>query len=163
LPYLIEAARKVDARFVLVGSGPMQSQLEAQIATLGLGGKVQLAGEVDDETLSTLYAAADVVVLPSTQRSEAFGIVLLEAMTSGRPVISTELGTGTSWVNQNDVTGLVVKPSDPAALAGALSRLLSDALMRERFGQACRQRVEAEFSEEQMVERVAAIYRQVPG
>jgi rhamnosyl/mannosyltransferase len=159
LPYLVDAARSVRARFLLVGSGPLDARLRAQVARHGLEDKVAFLSEIDDGELAALYAASEVVVLPSTQRSEAFGTVLLEAMASGRPVISTELGTGTSWVNQHERTGLVVQPCDPPALAAALTRLLDDHELAERYGEAGRLRVEREFTEEKMLERVATIYR----
>jgi rhamnosyl/mannosyltransferase len=158
LPYLVAAAQSVRARFLLVGSGPLDAPLRAQVARNGLEDKVAFLGEIDDGELAALYAASDVVVLPSTQRSEAFGTVLLEAMASGRPVISTELGTGTSWVNQHERTGLVVPPRDPLALAEALMRLLDDLGLAERYGQAGRQRVEQEFTEEKLVVKVEAMY-----
>jgi glycosyltransferase involved in cell wall biosynthesis len=158
LPYLIDAAPLVNARFLLVGSGPLALELRAHVERLGLVGKVIFAGEVDDDTLPDLYRASNVVVLPSTQRSEAFGMVLLEGMSSGCPVVSTELGTGTSWVNQHERTGLVVPPADPSALAGALNRLIEDPVLAECHGKAGRERVEAEFTEGRMVERVAGIY-----
>jgi rhamnosyl/mannosyltransferase len=161
LPYLVEAARSVPARFLLVGSGPLEPALRAQIERFGLSPRVQLIGEVADEELPDLYRASDVVVLPSTRRSEAFGLALLEAMASARPVISTELGTGTSWVNQHKYTGLVVPPSDPAALAAALRTLIDDRARAERYGLAGRERVETEFTEKTMVERVTRIYEVV--
>jgi rhamnosyl/mannosyltransferase len=102
-------------------------------------------------------------VLPSIERSEAFGIVQLEALAAGLPVISTELGTGTSWVNQHAVTGLVVPPRDPAALAAAITRLLNDPAERTRLGAAGQRRVWQEFSVDQMVRRVEAVYREALG
>jgi rhamnosyl/mannosyltransferase len=133
------------------------------VARRGLEGRVRFVGDVDEGALAELYGAADVFVLPSTQRSEAYGLVLLEAMAAGRPVISTELGTGTSWVNQDGVTGIVVKPGSASELAHALNRLLADPSLRERFGRAGQARVEAELCEERMVEAVAEVYRNVLG
>ena len=111
--------------------------------------------------LAACYAAADLLVLPSRLRSEAFGLVLLEAMAAGLPVISTELGTGTSFVNADGETGLVVPPANPAALAGAISRLLANPEQRREMGQQARVRVAAEFSAEAMVESILDVYRQV--
>src|SRR5262249_49571906 len=98
LSYLIEAARWIRGTVVLVGGGPMSKELKAQCGRLGLNGRVGFAGEVADDSLAAYYAAADLFVLPSTERSEAFGIVQLEAMATGLPVVSTEVGTGTSVV-----------------------------------------------------------------
>ncbi len=101
--------------------------------------------------------------MPSNTRAEAYGIVLLEAMASGLPCVTTEVGTGTSWIVQDGVSGLVVPPRDPAALAAAINRLLADAGLRRRMGQAGRERVEREFSEQVMVERIMEVYRDVMG
>ena len=116
------------------------------------------AGEVPDEDLPGCYHAADIFVLPANARAEAFGIVLLEAMASGLPCITTEVGTGTSWVVQDGVTGLVVPPRDPQALAGAIQALLDDPQRRAAMGHAARARVEAEFTLERMIARVQAVY-----
>ena len=90
-------------------------------ATLGLGDRVRFMGEVSDDDLLAWYHACDVLVLPSVSRQEAFGMVQLEAMLCGHPVISTELQTGTSWVNQHERTGLVVKPGNVGELRDALA------------------------------------------
>jgi rhamnosyl/mannosyltransferase len=123
---------------------------------------VVLAGQVDD--LAALYHAAEVFVLPSIERSEAFGLVQLEAMAAGRPVVSCDLGTGVAWVNQHQVTGLVVPPRQPAALAAALNSLLDDPALRARLGAAGRARVLSHFTRERMVSEIEAVYRRLlPG
>jgi len=99
------------------------------------------------------------LVLPSVLRSEAFGVVLLEAMACGKPVVSTELGTGTSFVNQHEQTGLVVKPDDAESLAQAINHLLASPKLREKYGNAGRERVERLFSHERMVDRIVATYQ----
>jgi rhamnosyl/mannosyltransferase len=119
---------------------------------------VTFVGEVDDDDLPGWYARGDVFVLPSNSRAEAYGLVLLEAMASGLPCVSTELGTGTSWIVQDEVTGLVVPPMDPPAMAAALRRLAADEALRERMGRAGRARVETEFLVDRMVERVQQVY-----
>jgi rhamnosyl/mannosyltransferase len=124
---------------------------------------VEFLGPQSEFELLSLYRAANVCVLPSTHRSEALGLAMIEAMASGRPVVSTELGTGTSWVNQHGSTGLVVPPGDPVSLAAALNLLLDDAAMAERFGAAARDRTRQEFSHEVMGERVLRVYEQVTG
>jgi len=104
-----------------------------------------------------------VIVLPSTHRSEALGLAMMEAMASGVPVVSTELGTGTSWVNQHEVTGLVVPPGDPAALARAINTLVDDDALAARCGAAARARIECEFSHDVMARRVLRVYERVTG
>lgn len=161
--YLIEAMQSVDARLLIVGGGPQGEEWRAHTQRLGLTGKVTFLGRVTDEELLALYHASDVFVLPSIHRSESWGAVQVEAMACGKPVICTELGTGTSFVNQDGVTGLVVPPADAAALAGAINRLLADPELRRRFGEAGRRRALREFSAQVMVERLVHLYREVLG
>lgn len=167
LDYLIRALPAVlqafpQTRLVLTGSGHAE-MLAAPVDQLGLSNRVIFAGAVSDEELPLYYAASDLFVLPSSHRSEGFGIVLLEAMASERPVLSTELGTGTSWVNRDGETGLVVPPREPDALAHAIMHLLGDASLRQRFGMNGRHRVEDQFTVPHMLDRVEAIYRDVMG
>jgi glycosyltransferase involved in cell wall biosynthesis len=150
-----------EARLSVVGGGPMRGAWQALAGELGLGGRVTWLGEVDDATLPAAYAASDIFVLPANARAEAFGTVLLEAMASGLACVTTELGTGTSWIVEHGVTGLVVAPRDPGALVGALGALLADPARREAYGRAGRARVEAEFTEETMIARISAVYGQV--
>jgi glycosyltransferase involved in cell wall biosynthesis len=152
-----------DVTLSVVGDGAMRAEWEELAASLGIASRVHFAGEVDDDALPRIYQQATAFVLPSNARSESFGTVLLEAMASGLPCVSTELGTGTSWVVQDGVTGLVVPPSDPPALAGAIDRLVLDPGMVRRMGQAGRERVEREFTESVMVARVMAVYRELLG
>ncbi len=161
LPYLIEAMKCVDARLVLVGQGPLESDLRALVAQFGLGEKVLFAGPVADEDLPSYYQAADVYVLPASQRSEALGMSPMEAMACGVPVVTTELGTGTSYVNLHGLTGLVVPPTDVVALAGAINRLLGDGELRRTMGEAGRQRVREVFAKEVVVDQMAELYLSV--
>ena len=162
LHVLVEAMAQVEnARCLIVGVGPLEAEIRAQVVALGLTDRVFFAGEVDDADLPAFYRAADIFCLPSVHRSEALGIVLLEAMASDLPLISTELGTGTSWVNQHEITGLVVPPEDPASLAGAIDRLASDEEKRRGFGQAALRRARQEFGLEQMLDRTEEVYQRV--
>ncbi len=161
LEYLIRAMQRVEATLLIVGTGPEAARLGAMSYDLGLAEKVHFLADVSDEALPVYYQAADVFVLPSSHRSEAFGIVLLEAMAAGTPLISTELGTGTSWVNQDGVTGLVAPPRDADALARAINKLLADDAMREAMGARAQVRARAEFDLPVLVERVMTIYEQI--
>lgn len=161
LPVLLEAMTRVPGTLVLVGGGGEETELRRLHARLGLGERVRFAGSLDDAGLLAHYRAADVAVLPSTLAAEAFGLVLIEAMASGVPVVSTELGTGTSFVNQHETTGLVVPPGDPGALAAALNRLLADPDLRRRMGEAGTRRARELFSAERMVADVLDLYREV--
>jgi rhamnosyl/mannosyltransferase len=159
---LIRAMERVkSARCVVVGVGPMETQIRDLVRSLDLGERVCLAGNVSDDELPAYYHAADIFVLPSIHRSESLGIVQIEAMASGRPVISTELGTGTSYVNQHEQTGLVVPPEDPQALAQAIERLASDGALRASYGAAALARVQEEFSIDRMLERTEQLYEKV--
>lgn len=161
LHVLVEAMRQLDATLLIAGGGPEEGRLRAQVAAAGLGGKVRFLGDVPEEEKPALYRAADVFVLPAHLRSEAFGIALAEALASGLPCVSTELGTGTSFANLHGVTGLVVPPGDAGALAGALQTLLADEALRRRYGAAARRRAEELLSLERMLDGVEAVYREL--
>ena len=163
LDVLMRAARQVDARIAIVGDGPYENILRSIHRELDLGDRVVFLGAQSEFDLLALYRAARVCVLPSTARSEALGLAMIEAMASGAPVISTELGTGTSWVNQHDVTGRVVPPGDPSALADAINVILADDVLAARYGAAARARAEAEFSHHVMARRVLRVYERVSG
>lgn len=155
--YLIRAMEKVDGRLLLIGSGPLRPHLEKAARDAGVTDRVVFLGEIPD--LVPFYHAADVFVLPAIARSEAFGIVQLEAMACRKPVINTALDSGVPYVSVDGMTGLCVEPANSEALAGALRRLLGDRELRIRFGEAGRRRVEAEFTERVMVSRTLQVYR----
>jgi rhamnosyl/mannosyltransferase len=158
---LLEAMRDLpDATALIVGVGPFAEEWQQQAQAAGLQDRVHFLGEQPDAAVSALYHAADAFVLPSTNRAETFGIVQLEAMACGCPLICTELGTGTSYVNQHGVTGLVVPPNDPAALAAAVRRILADPDLRARMGQAGLRRAQTEFSIDAMLDRTLAFYHE---
>jgi glycosyltransferase involved in cell wall biosynthesis len=117
---------------------------------------------VEDAELAAWYRAADVLCLPSVARSEAYGLVQLEAHASGTPVVCTDLPTGVPWVNVDGETGLVVPVGDAAALGSALARLLGDDALRARMGSYARERALAEFGIGRMVERTLAVYDETP-
>jgi glycosyltransferase involved in cell wall biosynthesis len=159
LNVLIDALPAIHAQLLIVGSGPMQAEWQAQARSRGVAARMVWLGEVPDADLPALYHLSDVFVLPATHSSEAFGLVQVEAMASGVPTICTELGTGTSWVTQHEATGLVVPPSDPRALAEGINRLLADPAWRRTLGAAARQRAQREFSVERLIDRVDALYQ----
>ena len=158
---LIEAMEQLpQATALIVGVGAMAQEWQQQAAAAGLNDRVHFLGEQPDPAVLALYHAADIFILPSTNRAETFGLVQLEALACGRPVICTELGTGTSYVNQNDVTGLVVPPNDAPALAAAVRRLLGDPALRARMGAAGQQRAQTEFSIDAMLDRTLDFYHE---
>ena len=157
MQYLVEAMRDVPrAHLVIVGRGPLLAKLE-QTAAAGRG-NVSFVPHLPEEDLVAINYAQENVGLPSVEPSEAFGIVQLEAMACGKPVIPTDLSTGVTYVNQDGVTGLVVPRRDPHALAAAINRLLDDPVYARGLGEAARRRVQSEFALETMVNRVARLY-----
>lgn len=158
---LLQAMVHVPARLLVAGDGPMRKAWERVTAVFGITERVHFLGDVADSQLPALYASADIFVLPANARSEAFGKVLLEAMAAGLPCVTTELGTGTSFVVRHEESGLVVPPGNPTALAEALNRLVAQPELRQRMGQAGRQRVQAQFTPEKMVDGVMAVYDRV--
>ena len=158
---LLRAARNVRARIVIVGEGPLRPALEQQARELEIADRTEFAGNATAEELSALYNACDLLVLPSVTRAEAFGMVQLEAMSCGKPVISTDLPSGVPWVNQQGVTGLTVPPGDAPALASAIATLLDDRALRHRLGEGGRARVESEFSINRLVEQTTGLYRAI--
>ena len=158
---LIRAVADLDVHLLIGGDGPMRQALGQLVDSLGVVEKVTFTGEVPDADLPGLYASADLFVLPANSRAEAFGIVLLEAMASGLPCITTELGTGTSFVVEDGVTGMVVPPKSPPDLRIAINRLAANPDMRELYGRAGRERVVKEFSPEVLLRRVMAVYDEV--
>jgi rhamnosyl/mannosyltransferase len=154
---LIQAMRSVPATALVIGDGRCRRELERA----AVGSRVIFVGAVPDAGRAAYYHAADVVVLPSVSRAEAFGMAMLEAMACGTPVVCTELGTGTSWLNRHGRTGLVVPPRDPATLAQALRRLLADDQLRHRMGGAATERVRHHFTRHAMSEQITDVYRQV--
>lgn len=159
--YLIEAMKKVHGKLLIVGDGPLRASLEAQVRESGLQDKVHLLGEIQNDVLAPYYRAADVFALASVARSEAFGIVQLEAMAYGLPVVNTALDSGVPFVSRHNQTGLTVPPRDASALAHALDSLLADRPKRAAFGAAAKQRVRSEFTVERMARRTSQLYADV--
>jgi len=157
---LLRAMSDVDADLVIIGSGPLESELREQAHAQGIAGRVFFERPVSDEDLAAWYHASDVFCLPSVARSEAFGLVQVEAHASGVPVVSTGLTTGVPFVNVDGVTGLVVPPGDSKALAAALGTLLSNDDFRRRLGEQAKSRAIAEFSIERMVTENVLVYRE---
>ncbi len=162
LQHLLRALVELpDAHLAVVGTGPMEAEWKALAAELGLMERVTFAGDVPDADLPAYYHACDLFVLPACERSEAYGLVQIEAMAAGRPVVCTELGTGTTFVNQSGETGLAVPPANPQALATACHTLLGDAELRRRLGEQGRRRALEEFDVTRMAERVEEVYAEV--
>ena len=159
---LIEAARQVKARVVIAGSGPEGKKLRA-LAQFKAVRNVLFAGQISDEEKVALLKRCLAMVLPSHLRSEAYGMALVEAAMFGRPLISCEIGTGTSFVNAHEESGYVVPPEHPAALAEAMNALWRDAARAQSLGQGARARYERLFSGPALGQAYADLFREVLG
>lgn len=158
LHILLQAARLAGVTIVMAGDGPERAALESMAAGLPPD-RVRFLGSVTEAEKFALIRACRALVLPSHLRSEAFGMVLVEAAMLGKPMISCEMGTGTSFVNAHDETGLVVPPAAPAELAAAMSRMERDDPLVERYGESARSRYERLFSGEALGRAYAGLYR----
>src|SRR5690242_11962994 len=125
--YLIRAMRQIDGTLILIGDGPLRQGLERAAREMGIGERVVFAGEIHNSRLAPYYHAADVFVLPSIARTEAFGIVQLEAMACGKPIVNTRLDSGVPFVSIDGLSGITVPPRDHVALGRAITVLLDDA------------------------------------
>ena len=153
--------KKVDnAIYLIGGSGPLKENFENYIKENHLGNKVKLLGRIEDKDLDNYYKACDIYLFPSIMQSEAFGIVQLEAMKYGKPVINTNLGTGVNYVSIHNETGLTVEPKNSEQLANAINKLLNDDKLRETLGQNARIRVEKYFNIAQIKHNIS-LYKDV--
>lgn len=158
LHILVEAMRNVDLPVVIMGAGPMEDELRQQAAKMGLN-NIHFLGRLPDEDKFALLELCYGIVFPSHLRSEAFGISLLEGAMYGKPLISSEIGTGTTYINIHQETGLVVPPSDPVALREAMLALWQDPVLAARYGQHAQQRYQKLFTADRMVRQYVDIYR----
>jgi len=158
---LLQALAATDARLVIVGEGPLDADLRRQCAALGLADRVVFAGGVADRDLPGHYAACEFLVLPSVSAAETFGIVQIEAMACGKPVINTDLPTGVPEVSLDGVTGITVPPGDADALATALDRLWHDPSLTAALGERARARVETCYAREATAVALESLYRAV--
>lgn len=158
LHILMEAAKGADFPIVIVGAGPIEGALKEQARTLGLD-NVHFFGQLPDSDKVALLELSYAVVFPSHLRSEAFGISLLEGAMYGKPMISSEIGTGTTFINISGETGLVVPPGDPVALRGAMQQLWDNPQQASIWGQQAEQRYWKYFTAERMVTDYLTLYR----
>ena len=157
LHILLDAMADVPYPVVIVGAGPIEHELKERAARLRLQ-HVRFVGALGDDDKVALLTLCHAVVFPSHLRSEAFGISLLEAAMFGKPMVSSEIGTGTSYINIDGETGIVVPPSDPPALAEAMRRLWSDPALAAQMGRRAAARYTALFTAQQMAASYTTLY-----
>jgi len=157
---LVQAARSVDARIVIAGSGPEERNLKELAGQLGAK-NIIFSGQITEAEKVALLQSCRALVLPSHVRSEAFGMVLVEAGMFGRPQISCEIGTGTSFVNTHEESGIVVPSENPVELAHAMTLLLQDFTLAEKLGLGARSRYERLFSGDALGKAYADLYREI--
>jgi rhamnosyl/mannosyltransferase len=160
LHILLEAAQGTGYPIVIVGAGPIEQELKSQAARLGLR-NIHFLGQLPDEDKVALLTLCYGVVFPSHLRSEAFGISLLEGAMYKKPMISSEIGTGTTYINVADETGLVVPPSDPVALRQAMRYLWEHPEEAAEMGRRAEQRYWEHFTAEQMVQSYVDLYEEL--
>jgi glycosyltransferase involved in cell wall biosynthesis len=160
--FLIQAISRLEGAVLLLGGrGPLSESLEALARDCGCADRVHFLGYVAEADIASYYHSSDIVCMPSVDLSEAFGMVQLEAMACGKPVVCCELGNGVTYVNLPGVTGLAVSPRDPEALADAIRTLLEDSGLRDKMGRAGYDRVRREFSLETMRMRYSSLFRSI--
>jgi len=160
LHLLINACKGADFKVVIAGAGPLEQKLKSQVKDLGLN-NIQFAGRISDKEKMAMYQLCRGVIFSSHIRSEAFGVTLLEGAMCSKPLITAETGTGTSFVNKDGETGIVVEANSAEALGDAMQMLHADAAMAENMGRNARMRYEQLFTGKKMGERYATLYREV--
>ena len=138
----------------IAGTGELGDKLKAMADRYGIADRVHFLGFLPDEQLKQAYADCDVFILPSVVKSEAFGIVQLEAMIYGKPVINTDLPSGVPYVSIHGKTGFTVRPEDPKQLAAAMVKLAKDEELRKKYGNAANERVMSEFNEKDVIQKL---------
>jgi rhamnosyl/mannosyltransferase len=160
--YAIRAMRHIDARLLLIGEGPLREPLQALARETGVSERVHFLGNIHNKDIAPYHHASDIFLLPSIAKSEAFGIVQLEAMACRRPVVNTLIpGSGVPFVSRHEESGLTVEPKNSEALSEAVSALLRDGDRARRYGEAGRRRVETEFEKGVMAKRILSVYQEI--
>jgi rhamnosyl/mannosyltransferase len=158
----LEALRNTRGTLLVIGTGPLATELQSRARELGVAERVVFHGHATTDELAGAYRAATALWFPSTARSEAFGVVQVEAMASGCPVINTAIaGSGVSWVCRHEQEGLTVPMNDAAALAAAANRLLNEPGLRDGLATSGRERAAGEFDARAMAARSLELYRDV--
>ena len=159
--YLIEAAKYLDDSFMILigGGGPLRESLQREIDEIGVGRRVKLLGKVPQEDLASYYGACELFCMSSVMKTEAFGIVQIEAMSAGRPVVATKIPeSGVSWVNEDGVSGINVAPRDSKAIAEAILTITDNEATWKKFSAGAAKRFAENFTKEKMISKCLNIY-----
>jgi rhamnosyl/mannosyltransferase len=162
--YLIDSARYLDDSYVVLigGEGPLKDSLREQIESSGLQDKVRLLGFLSDEEVAAYFGACDLFCMSSVYATEAFGIVQIEAMSAGKPVVATRIpGSGVSWVNAHKESGINVEPKDSEALAKAFKSILESEDTYNAFAEQASRRYREMFTKSRMIENCIEIYKSI--
>ena len=162
--YLIDSAKYLSSDYIILigGSGPLKEMLQGRIIQNNLSDKVKLLGRINDEDLPSYYGVCDIFVLSSIWKTEAFGIVQIEAMSCGKPVIATRIPeSGVDWVNKDGYSGLNVNPEQPKQIAEAIKEILKDEVTYSRYAHNARKRFEDNFTISKMLSGCHKIYSEI--
>lgn len=157
---LIDAAKRIPAKIVIAGTGSQEKALKEQIILSGVT-NIIMTGFIDDEEKAILLRNCQLFVLPSHLRSEAFGMVLVEASMFGKPMVCCEINSGPSYINLHGKTGLTVPPEAPHQLANSVKHILTNKTIAKKFGDSARQRYEENFSSRPFGKAYADLYNEV--
>ena len=159
--FLIAATKYLKDNYMILigGTGALREKLQEEINSMHLHGKVELLGHVSDEELPSYYGACDVFCLSSVQKTEAFGIVQIEAMSCGKPVVATKIPhSGVSWVNAHEESGINVVPGDAYALAKAIEGIAENGAAYDRYSEGALNRYQKLFTKEKMIAKCKELY-----
>lgn len=156
----LRAIRDVDAEAIVIGDGPLKADLTDLATQLGILDRVRFLGVLPPDEVKQYLHAAKVLAFPSVTEAEAFGLVQLEAMAAGKPVVNTDLPTAVPYVARDGKEGFTVPPNDPAAFALSLRRLLDQPDLAARLGEAGKERVHSEFSQSLFLSRIQTVYNE---
>ncbi len=162
--YLIDSAKYLSEDYIILigGIGPLYKELDNKIKLLKLENKVKLLGRIEDNDLGNYYEACDIYSLSSIVKSEAFGIVQIEAMSFSKPVIATKIkGSGVDWVNKHKESGINVNPKNGEELANAIKKIISNHNLYKKYSQGAKNRFEENFNREIMVESIYKLYSEL--
>jgi rhamnosyl/mannosyltransferase len=163
LRQLLQVMPQVNGKLRIAGEGPELDFLREEAERLGLSGKVEFLGGVGEAELASLYENCRMLVLPSISRAEAFGMVLVEAMARGKPVVTCDIDTGVTELNEHELTGLVAPVGDSGAFARAMNRLFADSGLASRLGENGRKKFAQHHTAEKMASAYEAAYRGLSG